>query len=209
GAEGSGGSPSRRWPVGSGERGMAARVEPRRRGVLPALSPEAAHAVLTPPRLPASAVEAAAIARDAAALALPVGLETPTVAGRTLLARALHALGGRPGPLVAAEGRCRALHHLPAGASVLVDLEALTLPAASILEALLDDGSVWLLVGMAPGQTVPPVLAARLDVVTLRVPPLARRADELPAIAAQVAAALSARRGGSPPAFSEDAHAWL
>jgi len=188
---------------------MSAPVEPRRRGVLPALSPEAAHAVLTPPRLPASAVEAAAIARDAAALALPVGLETPTVAGRTLLARALHALGGRPGPLVAAEGRCRALHDLPAGASVLVDLEALTVPAASILEALLDDGSVWLLVGMAPGQTVPPVLAARLDVVTLRVPPLARRADELPAIAAQVAAALSARRGGSPPAFSEDAHAWL
>src|SRR5262249_46512556 len=88
-------------------------------------------------------------------------------------------------------------------------LEALTLPAASILEALLDDGSVWLLVGMAPGQTVPPVLAARLDVVTLRVPPLARRADELPAIAAQVAAALSARRGGSPPAFSGEARAGL
>src|SRR5262249_60679475 len=116
--------------------GMRAPVERRAGGVLPALSPEAAHAVLTSPRLPASAVEAAAIARDAAALALPVRLETPTVAGRTLLARALHALGGRPGPLVAAEGRCRALHDLPARASVLVDLEALTVPAAANPEAL-------------------------------------------------------------------------
>jgi signal transduction histidine kinase len=153
-------------------------------------------------------VQAAAVAREAAALALPVRLETPTAAGRTLLARALHALGGRAGPLVAAEGRCRALHDLPPGATVLVDLEALTVPAASILEALLDDGSVWLLVGTVPGQAVPPVLAARLD-LTLRIPPLAQRAGELPAIAAHVSAALSARRGSSPPPFSHDALAWL
>ncbi len=188
---------------------MSAPAEPRRRGVLPPLSPEAARAVLARPRLPPAAVQAAAVAREAAALALPVRLETPTAAGRTLLARALHALGGRPGPLVAAEGRCRALHDLPPGASVLVDLETVTVPAASILEALLDDGSVWLLVGTVPGHAVPPVLAARLDAVVLHVPPLAQRTGELPAIAAHVSAALGARRGSSPPPFSHDALAWI
>lgn len=188
---------------------MSAPVEPRRRGVVPPLSPEAARAVLASPRLPAAAAQAAAVAREAAALALPVRLETPTAAGRTLLARALHALGGRSGPLVAAEGRCRALHGLPPGASVLVDLEAVTVPAASILEALLDDGSIWLLVGTVPGQALPPVLAARLDTVTLRIPPLGQRTGELPAIAAHVSAALGARRGTSPPPFSPDALAWL
>jgi signal transduction histidine kinase len=188
---------------------MSVPVEPRRRGVLPPLSPETARAVLTPPRLPRSALAAVADAREAASLTVPVRLETPAAAGRTLLARALHALGGRPGPLVAAEGRCRALHELPAGASVLVDLDAVTVPAASVLEALLDDGSAWLLVGTAPDQAVPRVLASRLDAVTLRIPPLAARAHELPAIAAHLAAGLSARRGGSPPSFTGDALAWL
>jgi signal transduction histidine kinase len=188
---------------------MSVPAEPRRRGALPVLSPEKARAVLTPPHLPQAALPGVALAREAASLLLPVRLETPTAAGRTLLARALHAVAGRTGPLVAAEGRCRALQDLPAGASVLVDLAAVTVPAAAVLEALLDDGAAWLLVGTLPGGEIPSPLAARLDAVALRVPPLAERMNELPAIAAHLAAMLSARRGGPAPALSDEALAWL
>ena len=188
---------------------MSAPAEPHRRGVLPLLPPETAHAVLAPPRLPQTALPSVALAREAASLLLPVRLETPTAAGRTLLARALHVVAGRTGPLVAAEGRCRALHDLPAGASVLIDLAAVTVPAAAVLEALLDDGAAWLLVGTLPGREIPASLAARLDAVTLRVPPLAERAREMPAIASALVAMLSARRGGPAPALSPEALAWL
>jgi len=188
---------------------MSVPVEPRRRGVLPLLAPETARAVLAPPRLPQIALPSVALAREAASLLLPVRLETPTVAGRTLLARALHAAAGRTGPLVAAEGRCRALHDLPAGASVLIDLAAVTVPATAVLEALLDDGAAWLLVGTLPGREIPAALAARLDAVTLRVPPLAERVHEMPAIATDMVAMVSARRGGPAPALSAEALAWL
>jgi signal transduction histidine kinase len=188
---------------------MSVPAEPRRRGDLPRLPPETARAVLTPPRLPETALPSVALAREAASLLLPVRLETPTAAGRTLLARALHAAAGRTGPLVAAESRCRALHDLPAGASVLIDLAQVTVPATAVLEALLDDGSAWLLVGTLPGSEIPAALAARLDAVTLRVPPLAERLHEMPAIAADIVAMLSARRGGPAPALSPEALAWL
>jgi signal transduction histidine kinase len=188
---------------------MSVPAEPRRRGVLPPLPPETARAVLTPPRLPETALQSVALAHAAASLLLPVRLETPTPAGRTLLARALHAAAGRTGPLVAAEGRCRALHDLPAGASVLIDLAQVTVPATAVLEALLDDGAVWLLVGTCPGSEIPAALAARLDAVTLRVPPLAARLHEMPAIAADMVVMLSARRGGPAPALSPEALAWL
>ena len=188
---------------------MSVPAEPRRRGDLPPLPLETAHAVLTPPRLPETALPGVALAREAASLLLPVRLETPTAAGRTLLARALHAAAGRTGPLVVAEGRCRALHDLPAGASVLIDLAQVTVPATAVLEALLDDGAAWLLVGTLPDSEIPAALAARLDAVTLRVPPLAERLHEMPAIAADMAAMLSARRGGPPPALSPEALALL
>jgi signal transduction histidine kinase len=188
---------------------MSAPVEPRRRGILPPLPPEAARAVLTPPRLPETALPSVALAREAASLLLPVRLETPTAAGRTLVARALHASAGRTGPLVAAEGRCRALHDLPAGASVLIDLAQVTVPATAVLEALLDDGAAWLLVGTLPGSEIPPALVARLDAVTLRVPPLAERVHEMPALATHMVAMLSARRRGPAPALSPEALAWL
>jgi signal transduction histidine kinase len=92
---------------------------------------------------------------------------------------------------------------------VLVDLAQVTVPATAVLEALLDDGAAWLLVGNLPGHEVPAALAARLDAVTVRVPPLAERVDEMPAIAAGMAAMLSARRGGPAPALSPEALAWL
>src|SRR5262249_11505012 len=98
---------------------------------------------------------------------------------------------------------------LPAGASVLIDLAQVTVPATAVLEALLDDGAAWLLVGTCPGREIPAALAARLDAVTLRVPPLAARLDEMPAIAAGMVVMLSVRRGGPAPALSPEALAWL
>lgn len=188
---------------------MPAPVEPRRRAVLPPLPAAAARAALSPPRLPATAVAAAVMAREAAALALPVRLDVPAGYGRTLLARALHAEGGRPGPLVVAEGRRRALHHLPAGASVLLDLDTVTEPAAAVLEALLDDGAAWLLVAAPAGAALPIALASRLDGVTLRIPPLHQRPADVPALARHVVAVLGSRRGAPPALLTDAAIAWL
>src|SRR5262249_45647154 len=151
---------------------MSAPAEPRRRGLLPPLPPETAGAVLPPPPRPATARRAVAPAGGAAPPRPPARPEPRPAAGRTLLARALHAAAGRTGPLVAAEGRCRALHDLPAGASVLIDLAQVTVPATAVLEALLDDGAAWLLVGTLPGSEIPAALAARLAAVTVRLPPL-------------------------------------
>jgi signal transduction histidine kinase len=188
---------------------MPAPAEPRRRGVLAPLSAAAAQAALSPPRLPAAALAEVALARQAAALAVPVRLDVPVAGGRTLLARALHAQSGRAGPLVVAEGRCRALRDLPAGASVLIDAETLTVPAAAVVESLLDDGSAWLLLGAPSGACLPAAVAARFDAVTVCVPPLRSRGAELPDLARHLCASLRARRDAAPPVLTDAALAWL
>ena len=188
---------------------MPAPAEPRRRGALPSLPAAAARAALSPPRLPAAALAGVALARRAAALAVPVWLEVPAAGGRTLLARALHAESGRPGPLVVAEGRCRALRDVPAGASLLVDLERLTVPAVAAVEALLDDATTWLLLASAPGAVIPPTLAARLGGVAVRVPPLDSRGAQVGDLARHLLAALNARRGAAPPVLTRAALDWL
>jgi hypothetical protein len=187
---------------------MPATAEPRRRGVLPALPPAAARSALSPPRLPAPAVPAAALAREAATLALPVRIEAGAASGRALLARALHAESGRPGPLIVAEGRCRAMTDLPPGASVLVDLETLTVPAAVALEALIDDAVAWLLLATPPGAELPAALAPRLA-VTLCVPPLHARSAELPVLARYLVSVLCGRRGSHAPDLTPAALDWL
>jgi len=188
---------------------MPAPVERRHRGVLPTLSAEAARAVLSSPRLPLQAMSAAELAREAAALALPVRLAMPAAAGRVLVARALHTVSERRGPLVTSDGRARGLCDLPAGTSVLIDAEALTVPAAAALEALLDDGDAWVLLASEPDLPLPPGLAPRFDVVTMRVPPLSARAAELPAVAQHLLATLAARRGGTVPVLTAAAVAYL
>src|SRR5262245_11921939 len=193
-----------RWP----RHAMPATAESRRRGVLPALPLAAARSALSPPRLPAPALPAAALARDAAALGLPVRIEAGAASGRALLARALHAESRRSGPPIVAEGRCRAMADLPPGASVLVDLETLTVPATVALEALADDGVAWLLLATPPGAQVPAALAPRLA-VTLCVPPLHARSAELPDLARHLVSVLCARRGTSAPDLTPAALDWL
>jgi len=188
---------------------MPAPAERRRRGALPSLPVEAAYAVLSPPRVPQSTLTNIALARRAAAMSVPVWIEMPVGGGRTLLARALHAESGRPGPLLAAEGSGRALRDLPPGATVLVDVAHLAAPAVAAIEALLDDGAAWPLLLSSPDAPPPPPLDARLGAVTIRIPPLGQRASEIGALAAHLVSTLSARRGAAAPRLTRSALDWL
>lgn len=179
------------------------RGEPRGRCILPALSREAASAVLAPPRLPAAAARHIPLLHDAAALGIPVALVVPPTGQRVLLARAIHALAERPGPLVAVTGARPRLRTAPAGATLLVDLDALAPTARLVLDAMLDDGVVWVIAVTA--NDPPPHLAT----LVLRVPALADRRDELPALATAVLATLCARRGMPPPRLGDAAIAAL
>jgi signal transduction histidine kinase len=187
---------------------MPARAESRRHAVLPRLTAAAAGAALSPPRLPAAAAASVAMARRAAALAVPVRLDVPVAGPRSILARALHAQGDRPGPLVVA-GRPDALEGLPAGASVLIDGEALTPTRARVVEALIDDGAVWVLVAAAHDTRLPGVLAARLASVTIVVPPLHERADDVAELARDLLATMSARGACPAPVLTQAAIDWL
>jgi signal transduction histidine kinase len=193
---------------------MSTRGEPPGRTILPVLAADAAVAVLAPPRLPAGTIARVPLARRAGSAAVPVLLAMPAGAGRLLLARALHALAARGGPLVATTGRRPRLDALPAGATLHLDVGALAPEALLALEAVLDDGAVWLVAGAEPGVDLPPALAVRLATVVLDVPPLAARGAELPALAADALARLAARAGAPAPRLAPSAlerlaaHAW-
>jgi signal transduction histidine kinase len=182
-------------------------VEPRRCAALPPLAPEAAAAVLAPPRLPADAAAALPRALAAAAAGLPVTLVAPRGA-RVALARALHARAGRPGPLLVAAARRPALAALPAGATVLLDVARLAPETLSAVEALVDDGAVWVLAWVVPGEAPPAALAHRLAAATLVVRPLAERPADVPALADALLAA-HAPRLGRALAFTPAARARL
>lgn len=177
--------------------------------VLPRLPAEAAAGLLGPPHLPAAVGERVAAARDAGAAATPVLLAMPAAAGRLLLARALHAASSRAGPLLAVGGRRPRLADLPGGTSVYIDVTALAPDAALALEAVLDDGVVWVLAGLEPGTELPVPLSARLGALVLEVPRLGERRAELPALAGAVLARLAQRRGSTPPRLDPAALARL
>ncbi len=149
------------------------------------------------------------IARRAASLAVPVRLDVPVAGGRTLLARALHAESERPGPLLVVDGRSRGLLDVPAGASILVEIERLTMPAVAAVEALLDDGAVWLLLASAPGAVLPPPLDARAGAVAVHVPPLASRGAEIAALARHLLAMRAGNHGAPAPLLTDAAADWL
>jgi signal transduction histidine kinase len=193
---------------------MRSAAEPAGRTLVPPLAPEAAMALLRPPRVPAASASRVALARRAATLCTPVLLAAPAAGGRLLLARALHALAGRGGPLIAAVGRRPPLGALPAGATLYLDVGRLAPEAALALEAVLDDAGVWVIAGVEPDAAPPPALAVRFEGVVLSIPPLAARLAELPALAEATLAALAARSGTTPPTLAPEAlarlqaHAW-
>jgi len=192
---------------------MRAPAEPGR-VALPPLAPAEARALLAPPRLPVAAAARLPIVRRAAAIGVPMLLSAPAAGGRLRFARALHAIGGRAGPLFGTTGRRPSLAELPAGASVYVDVGRLAPEAALALEARLDDGDVWVIAAVEPGETPRGTLAARLTAVVLDVPPLRARTDDLVEIAAGVLRDFARRAGGEPwtlgsaAAASLAAHAW-
>jgi signal transduction histidine kinase len=182
------------------------RAEPHGWVIVPPLARDAG-AILAPPRLTPGACARLPLARAAGVRGVPVLLVVPNAAGRLLLARALHALAGREGPLVAARGRRPQLDRVPRGATVYVDLAALAPETAVVLEAMLDDRAVWLLGALEPGVTPPPALATRVGGVVLELPRLAERTADLPALAA----AVLSRYGASiaPSAVARlAAHSW-
>jgi signal transduction histidine kinase len=185
------------------------RVERRFLATLPPLAAEAAEAVLSPPRLPAAVAARVPLAIAAAQTALPVTIVAPAGAGRLAIARALHACAGRPGLLIAATGRRPILDDLPEGATLTLDVTALAPETLLVLEALLDDGRVWVLACAEPGRDLPAALAPRLGAAMLVVPPLAARAAEIPALADAMLAAQAARLGRHDVAFTPAARARL
>src|SRR5919198_6675184 len=149
---------------------MPTRCETRAPVVLPPLSVAAAAAALAPPRLPADAASVGLACR-AAAGPIPVLMRPRAAGGGLLLARALHALAGREGSLVAVTGRRPALGRLPAGSTLYVDAAALAPDGALALEALLDDAQVWVLAGADPGGGVPRAPRARPPPLGVAGPP--------------------------------------
>jgi signal transduction histidine kinase len=181
---------------------------------LPPMRLEQARRLLSPPWVPTMLAPSIARAHRARALAVPVRLVLPQATLGPRFARALHALTGGHGSLLVASDERPALFALPLGATVVVDPTRLDDEALAAMDALCDDGDVWLVAVMERDASVPPMLASRLDAVVVDVPPLARRQLELPALSAAVLQTLASRAGRPTPALSPAArtrlaaHAW-
>lgn len=181
------------------------RTELARPVRLPSLDVEEATRLLSPPWLPMSAASRVGTAADAATLGLPALLAMPQGGFRTRIARALHAFAHRSGPLLAVGAPRLRVRTLPAGSTLLVDVGTLDGGGLLQVEALLDDGDVWVLLALGAGATLPDVFAARVTALTLEVPPLVQRGSDMPALAAAILERLAARRAGSAPRVTDDA----
>ena len=171
---------------------MVAAPDVRRRAALPVMPAARAAALLAPPWVPA-AVPIDEL-RTAAALGVPILIQAPSVL-RLRLARALHAVSGRAGPLLAVSGRRPPLDDLPAGASLVVDVATLARDAAMVLAALCDDGDAWVVAGLDPEAALPAALQAPMAAMVIVVPALdARRPDIGPIASAVLERARSAGR---------------
>ena len=98
-----------------------------------------------------------------------------------------------------------ALDALPAGATLHLDVGRLAADAVVALEALLDDGLVWLLAGIDPTVPLPPSLGHRLGAVRIDLPPLAERPADAAALADVIVARLARRTGRPAPPIAPDA----
>jgi signal transduction histidine kinase len=116
--------------------------------------------------------------------------------------------------LLAVTGRRPPLGGLPPGATLYVNVERLAPEAALVLEAVLDDGAVWVLAAVEPGAAPPAALAVRLAPVVLTVTPLGQRPADVPELARILLDGLVQRRGGGRVTLAPDAvqrlgaHGW-
>jgi signal transduction histidine kinase len=177
------------------------------------MSAERARRLLAPPWLPTMLAGAIGRACRARPMAVPVRLVVPHAPLGLRLARALHAITGGHGELlVATDGRPE-LRALPLGATVVVDPAILDDESRFALEAVIDDGDVWV-VAVGGTDDPPPSLAERLSAIVVDVPPLARRQVELATLSSAILGVLAARTGRPAPALTPGArrrlatHAW-
>jgi len=168
-----------------------------------------ARRLLSPPWTPPMLAPAIGRACRARALGVPVRLVVPRQTLGLRLARALHAVTGPTGPLLAAAGARPELRALPLGATVVVDPTQLDDEGWTHLETLADDGDVWLVVASEPTATLPAALEERLAAVVVEVPPLARRQLELPALSAAILHTFARRAGREAPTLSANARRLL
>jgi signal transduction histidine kinase len=177
------------------------------------MRPEQARRFLSPPWVPTMLAAPIARACRARVLVVPVRLGLPHPALGVRFARALHALTGPHGDLLLAADDRPELRALPLGATLVVDPARLDDEGRAALEALLDDGDVWV-IACTTGDELPSSLVERLAAVVVDVPPLARRQLELPSLSAAVLQTLAARAGRPPPMLAPAArtrlaaHAW-
>ncbi len=188
---------------------MARAVERTALVPLVPMRPEQARRLLSPPWAPTMLAPALARACRARPLDVPVRLVLPDVALGHRVARALHALTGGHGDLLAATDLHPELRALPAGATVVVDPTQLDDEARLALDALCDDGGVWVIAITDGDAALSPALAARLAAVVVDVAPLARRQLELPALSAAILHTLAGRAGRATPLLSPAARTRL
>lgn len=173
------------------------------------MRPEAARRVLSPPFTPAMLGPSWAAACRARALAVPVHLILPTTTLGPRFARALHGITGGNGDLLLASDERPELRGLALAASIVLDPTRLDATSTMALEALLDDGDVWLVAVSDGTAELPPVLVERLAAVRVAVPPLARRQLEMPALSTAVLQTLAGRAGRPAPALAPAARTRL
>ena len=169
---------------------------------LPPMRAEQARRLLAPPWLPTITAPSIARAYRARPLAVPVQLLVPTPALGVRLARALHATSGPTGDLAIALGDAPELRALPAGSTLVVEPARLDDVARLHLEALLDDGEVWVIAVVTPDVVLDEGLAQRLASIVVDVPPLTRRTLELPALSSAILQTIAQRAGRPTPALS-------
>jgi signal transduction histidine kinase len=164
---------------------------------------------LSPPWMPTMLAAALGRACRARALVTPVRLVLPATSIGTRLARALHAVTGVEAPCLAAGDATPELRGLPLGATLVLDPAGLDAEGLFQLEALVDEGDVWVIAVTGTDAVLPPAIGDRLAAVVVDVPPLGRRQLELPALSASILQVLAARAGRPVPSLTQAARTRL
>jgi signal transduction histidine kinase len=185
-------------------RQAAMATDDSRGTALPPMRVARAREILGRTRTSVDGQPAEVLAARASVLASPVILLAPTPAGRRRLARAMHAIGERPGLLVTAE---IAEGSVPASAStLLVEVDAWDRDLEAAVEGVVDDGDPWLLLAAGSLDDLPAPIRLSLGAPLVEQPSL--DADAL-APAAEAALLALARPLGESPVLEPDALAWL